>query len=86
MTTALFWRATVERAIRTAAQTLLATLGLDTTGVLDVDWGAGLALAGSAALLAVLTAIATSGAGPDGPGLTETAGSDTRRPLPPTTG
>ena len=86
MTTGLFWRATVERAIRTAAQTLLATLGLDTTDVLDVDWGASLALAGSAALLAVLTAIATSGAGPDGPGLTETASSDTRRPLPPTTG
>ncbi|GGT74464.1 holin [Streptomyces atratus] len=71
MFTSAFWLATAERAVRTAAQTLVATLGLDTVGVLDVDWGQGLSLAGSAALLAVLTAIATSGRG-DGPGLTET--------------
>ncbi|MGC4947686.1 holin [Streptomyces sp. DT224] len=70
MTTAAFWRATAERAARTAAQALLASLGLDQVGVLDVDWGQGLSLAGSAALLAVLTAVATGGSG--GPGLTET--------------
>ncbi|WP_156722688.1 holin [Streptomyces apocyni] len=72
MTTGAFWKATTERAVRTAAQTLVAVLGLDTTGVLDVDWGGGLALAGSAALLAVLTAVASSGAGGEGPGLAET--------------
>ncbi|MFF2331785.1 MULTISPECIES: holin [unclassified Streptomyces] len=66
-----FWLATAERTVRTAAQTLIATLGLDTAGVVDVDWGQDLSLAGSAALLAVLTAISTSAAG-DGPGLTET--------------
>lgn len=71
MNTAAFWKSTFERAVRTAAQTLVATLGLDATGVLDVAWGAGLGLAGSAALLAVLTAVATSGSGPEGPGLTE---------------
>lgn len=71
MFTAAFWMATGERTVRTAAQTLIATLGLETTGLLDVDWGQGLALAGSAALLAVLTAISASGAG-GGPGLTET--------------
>ncbi|MFE7627502.1 holin [Streptomyces sp. NPDC057509] len=71
LTTAAFWRATAERSFRTAAQTLLATLGLDRVGVLDVDWGQGLSLAGSAALLAVLTAVATSG-GSGGPGITET--------------
>ncbi|MFE3907562.1 holin [Streptomyces sp. NPDC059153] len=71
MFTSAFWLATAERAVRTAAQTLVATLGLDTAGVLDVDWGQGLSLAGSATLLAVLTAITTSGTG-DGPGLTET--------------
>lgn len=76
MTTGAFWKATTERAVRTAAQTLVAVLGLDTTGVLDVDWGASLALAGSAALLAVLTAVATSGAGGDGPGVTETVRTD----------
>lgn len=70
MLTTLFWRATAERAVRTAAQTLVATLGLDTLGVLDVDWGQGFSLAGSAALLAVLTGIASSG-GTEGPGITE---------------
>ncbi|MGW6695560.1 holin [Rhodococcus sp. NPDC054953] len=72
MTSTAFWRATIERAVRTFAQTLVAVLGLDATGLTNVDWGPGLALAGSAALLAVLTAIATSGVGPAGPGLTET--------------
>lgn len=71
MLTVLFWRATTERAVRTAAQTLVATLGLDTLGVLDIDWGQGLSLAGSSALLAVLTAIVASG-GTKGPGITET--------------
>ncbi|MFC9332115.1 holin [Kitasatospora sp. NPDC057015] len=72
MTTPAFWRATIERALRTAAQTLIAVLALDSTGLTDVDWGPGLALAGSAALLAVLTAIASAGVGPAGPWLTET--------------
>ncbi|MFD4855168.1 holin [Streptomyces atratus] len=71
MFTSGFWPATAERAGRTAAQTLVASLALNTAGVLDVDSGQRLSLAGSAALLAVLTAIATSGRG-DGPGLTET--------------
>ncbi|MFE6664853.1 holin [Streptomyces sp. NPDC057697] len=69
--TGAFWAATAERTVRTAAQTLIATLGLNTTGVLDVDWGQALSLTGSAALLAVLTALSASGSG-NGPGLTET--------------
>ncbi|WP_327425402.1 holin [Streptomyces sp. NBC_01707] len=70
MITLAFWRATAERTVRTAAQTLVAALGLETVGVLDVDWGQGFSLAGSAALLAVLTGLATSGGG-EGPGVTE---------------
>ncbi|MCT2541331.1 holin [Streptomyces atratus] len=66
-----FWIATAERAVRTAAQTLLAALGLTAADVLEADWGQSLALAGSAALLAVLTAISAIGTGA-GPGLTET--------------
>ncbi|MFJ8855087.1 holin [Streptomyces sp. NPDC102437] len=66
-----FWAATAERAVRTAAQTLLAALGLSAADVLDADWSQALALAGSAALLAVLTSISTAGTG-TGPGLTET--------------
>lgn len=71
MYTKTFWHATFERAVRTAAQTLVATLALDTTGVLDVNWAGGLSLAASAALLAVLTAVGAAPLGPDGPGLTE---------------
>lgn len=71
MLTVAFWRATSERAVRTAAQTLVAALGLDTLGVLQANWSDGLSLAGGAAVLAVLTALATSG-GAEGPGLTET--------------
>ncbi|MFE3830939.1 holin [Streptomyces sp. NPDC059092] len=51
---------------------MAATLGLDTVGVVSADWGDGLSLAAGAALLAVLTGIATSGGGGEGPGLTET--------------
>jgi hypothetical protein len=67
-----FWYATAERAIRTAAQALAALLGADTVNWLEVDWPYALATAGGAALLAVLTAVATSGAGAEGPGVTET--------------
>ncbi|NJQ04300.1 holin [Streptomyces lonarensis] len=68
-----FWRGTMERAARTAAQTGVAVLGLDTTGVLDVDWGGGLALMASAGLLAVLTAVGSAPLGQHGPGVTESA-------------
>ncbi|BAU83351.1 hypothetical protein SLA_2424 [Streptomyces laurentii] len=71
MLTTAFWQATAERAVRTAAQTLVAALGLNTAGILRADWGDGLSLAAGAAVLTVLTALATSG-GTEGPGLTET--------------
>ncbi|RII06969.1 hypothetical protein DSC45_34645 [Streptomyces sp. YIM 130001] len=73
LTTTRFWIATAERAVRTFAQTLIATLGLDTTDLVNVPWERGLALAGAAALLSAPTSIATTGTGSDGPGLTETA-------------
>ncbi|MFC7909077.1 holin [Streptomyces nigra] len=69
MFTKAFWKATGERTVRTVAQTLVATLGLDTTGVLDVSWGQGLGLGASAGILTVLTALALGNA--DGPGRTE---------------
>ncbi|MFB7845534.1 holin [Streptomyces sp. NPDC056053] len=73
MFTLAFWTAAGERAVRTAAQTLLAAVGLTAADVLDADWGQALALSGGAALLAVLTAISAAGAGAyGGPGLTET--------------
>ncbi|MEV0122396.1 holin [Streptomyces sp. NPDC050703] len=71
MWTAAFWKATAERALRTFAQALAAVLAAGATSLLDVAWGAALATAGFAALLAVLTAIGASEAGAKGPGLTE---------------
>ncbi|MFC4512524.1 holin [Streptomyces ehimensis] len=71
MTTAAFWIATLERMVRTFAQALLGTLGAGATGVLDADWPGALSAAGLATVLALLTAIATSGGTP-GPGITET--------------
>ncbi|MBQ1122656.1 holin [Streptomyces sp. B15] len=71
LTTAAFWKATVERMVRTFAQAVLGIVGADGLGVLDVDWGAALSVGGLAGLVALLTAVATSGTGGEGPGLTE---------------
>lgn len=79
MTTAAFWKATIERMIRTFAQAVLALLGGDGLGLLDVDWGQALSVGGLAAVVALLTAVATSGAGAEGPGVTETVRTTPRR-------
>ena len=67
LTSTLFWKATAERAIKTAAQALLAVLGVGLTGLLDVDWTAAGSAAGLAAILSVLTSIASAGATGGGP-------------------
>jgi hypothetical protein len=52
-----FWSYAGERAIKTFAQTAIATLGGGTIGVLDIDWvGVGSVSAG-AAVLSILTSI-----------------------------
>ena len=71
MFTLAFWKATGERSVRTFAQVLVGSLGLDTLGIINANWGEGLALGAGASALPVLTAGATAG-GPAGPGLTET--------------
>lgn len=73
MTTLKFWKAATERAIRTAAQSMLAVLGVGATGVLDAPWVGAASVAGMAAVLSLLTSIGASGIGPSGPGLTEAA-------------
>ena len=55
-----FWRSTGERAVRTAAQALLALVGTSVTGVLDVDWIQALSVAGLATLLSVLMSLVGS--------------------------
>ena len=71
MTTLAFWKATTERVLRTYAQAVLALLGGDGLGVLDVDWAEAFSIGGLAAVAALFTAIVTSG-GTTGPGITET--------------
>lgn len=75
MITAAFWKAAFERAVRTFAQGTLGVVSADGLGILDVDWGQAASVGGLAAVLAVLTAVATSGVGPAGPGVTETTAS-----------
>ena len=54
-----FWLATLERALKTFAQALLATLGVD-AALLSVNWPQVLSVAGGAALLSVLTSIGSA--------------------------
>lgn len=81
MLTLLFWKATAERSVRTFAQAVLGAISADQLGVLDVDWGQAASIGGLAVVLAVLTAIATSG-GTEGPGITETVAEPARLSRP----
>ena len=56
-----FWNYAGERAIKTFAQTAIATLGAGTVGLLAIDWVNLLSVSGGAALLSVLTSIVTTG-------------------------
>lgn len=67
--TTAFWRATAERSIKTFAQTLAALLVADGTDLLAADWPGRLSVAGMAALVSILTSIASDAATGDGPSL-----------------
>lgn len=58
-----FWKGTLERAIRTAAQAVLALLSTDVAGILSVDWVQTVSVAGMAAFLSVLMSIVATGVG-----------------------
>lgn len=51
--------ASLERAVKTAAQVFLALIGTNATGITDVDWAG----VGSAVALATLVSVVTSLAG-----------------------
>ena len=70
MFTAVFLKATAERAIKTFAQTVLALAGTDAVKVLSVGIGDTLVAASAAAVLSVFTSIASANFGPGfGPSL-----------------
>lgn len=60
MFTTVFWKDAVERAVKTAAQIAVTVLGADAVNVLSVDWETVLGLSGGAALVSVLTSVASS--------------------------
>lgn len=61
-----FWLGTAERAVKTAAQSGIAVLTTNVTGILDVDWAEGLSVVGLATLVSVLTSILSGGVSPAG--------------------
>ncbi len=63
MFTQYFWKATVERAVKSFAQSLLALLSAQQIGLFDVDWVTTLSTAGMVTLLSVLTSLASSQVG-----------------------
>jgi hypothetical protein len=63
MLTKGFWKASAERAIKTFAQTIVALVGTDVSGVMDVAVGQSLVAGLVAAALSVLTSIASTGRG-----------------------
>lgn len=63
-------KAALERAIRTAAQAAIALIGVDASGITDLDWTAIGSAVALATLLSVLTSIAGVTLAPgDGPSL-----------------
>ena len=65
MWTRIFWIDAADRAARTFAQALLATITIG-DAVYSVDWHAGLGIAVTATIASVLTSIATSKVGASG--------------------
>ena len=63
MYTITFWKDAAERAIRTAAQALLALWATDVSGVLAVDWVQAGPVSALAALMSLLMSIAATGTG-----------------------
>lgn len=63
MFTKNFWQDTVERAIRTAAQALLALWATDVSGVLEVDWTQAFSVTAFAVIMSVLMSIAATNRG-----------------------
>ena len=60
MWTAAFWKDAGERAVKTFAQAFLALFGAGAVDLLSVDWRADLSVSGGAALLSLLTSLASA--------------------------
>lgn len=65
-----FWIAVGERAVKTFAQTLAATLGAGAFDVLTVPWQDAVSMSAGAAVVSVLMSIASAGMTGGGPSAT----------------
>lgn len=71
MWTADFWKATFERAVKTAAQAAIALFAAGVT-ILDIDWTQGAAVVATATILSVLSSVASNNFGQfEGPSLAD---------------
>lgn len=66
MTTAAFWKAAFERAVKSFAQAVLAVFGAGVFNVLNADWENALSIGAGAAVLSLLTSVVSAGVGPTG--------------------
>ena len=63
MRKSLFWLATAERSLKTAAQVVLTFLGADAVNAFSVDYGHVAGIAVGAAVVSVLTSIVSAPVG-----------------------
>lgn len=61
MWTSRFWKETMERAVKTLAQSLLAIWGADSLNIWTVDLRSSVGVAVGAGVLSVLTSLASAG-------------------------
>ena len=71
LTSKHFWVATIERSLKTVAQTAGATITANATGLLDADWITIGSVSGLAGLVSVLTSIGSGYVGDDSPSLVD---------------
>lgn len=69
LTTGAFWAASIERAIKTFAQSIVAVIGVAGVTPADVDWKQLLAVGGIAAGVSLLTSIVSAPVNNTGPSL-----------------
>lgn len=63
--TATFWQQAAERAVKTFAQTAIATIGVDSLDIISADWGGIASLAAGGAVLSLLSSVASARIGGD---------------------